>query len=173
MYKCCTDSKFLSWLQKETGVIASFGLILLVVFLDFLSAFIITATWPEIHNKVSEIKIHHSLDLMLPVILAFGALSEEAVFRLFPLGLAVNVWGASYKVIAVALISSAIFGVLHGNLYNIFYQGVGGLLYSLVFLKCGGMNRNYGKAVCCSTGAHFTFNASIFLILAASGVRNF
>ncbi len=66
------------------------------------------------------------------------ATTEELVFRFIPLFIAVKIAGVSWWVLLVAVVSSIVFGQLHGTVKNIFTQGPGGLLYCLLFLKCGG-----------------------------------
>ncbi len=74
-------------------------------------------------------------------------LMEEATFRLGPIFCAKKLELSTPKILMVALISSVAFGYLHGNVYNIFFQGTAGFLYSLLLLKCGGLQEHYGKAL--------------------------
>jgi len=79
--------------------------------------------------------------LYVPVF-AIGALCEEMTFRLFPFFLIIIVmtfrWGANIKMkwtlIPVIIITSIIFGWIHGNYLNILIQGIGGLFYWAFFL---------------------------------------
>ncbi len=94
-----------------------------------------------------------------------SAIFEEAVFRLLPLYLAVTCGLSTKKVIFVAVISSVLFGYLHGNAFNLIFQGIGGLLFSLIFLKCGGLHFHFWKAFSVSTIVHLLFNSIIVLIV--------
>lgn len=87
---------------------------------------------------------------------------EEVVFRFIPLVLAVKRWGASPKVLVVAVVVSAAFGFAHGGFAHIPVQGVGGLFLSVVFLKCGGFAGRFRKALAVSTLYHFVFDAILF-----------
>lgn len=60
---------------------------------------------------------------------------EEVVFRYFPLFL-VSKLSKDYK-IPVILASSAIFGLCHGSVTNIWVQGVIGLVLASVYIKNG------------------------------------
>lgn len=73
------------------------------------------------------------------------ALSEEIAFRWGPMmwffGFLTRLKGKlrskveEYGIIIIVLTTSIIFGYLHGNVYNILLQGVGGLLIFIVFLR--------------------------------------
>lgn len=54
----------------------------------------------------------------------------------------VRMWGVA----AVVLISSAIFGYVHGNIYNILIQGVGGVVFFLFYLRKLYRERLQGKS---------------------------
>jgi membrane protease YdiL (CAAX protease family) len=115
----------------------------------------------------------------LPTIL-FRATIEELIFR-FPLSCAVITWGVSKKVLGAALVSSLIFGFLHGGctnfgfiyegVHHIFLQGVGGLFYCLLYLKCGGLNKRFLKPIVVTTIAHATYNSAVALIVLCFGSR--
>jgi len=99
----------------------------------------------------------------LPIILLGVAFIEELLFRLAPLSLAL--YGPENSkitdVLVMVVISSIIFGVLHGGYFNILFQGVDGLVFCLVFLKCGGWHHCYWKAIGASTVCHAFFNLLI------------
>ncbi len=93
-----------------------------------------------------------------PAILLGSAFFEELLFRL-PLAIFVRMGWSLEKVFVVAVVLSLLFGFLHGGISHIFLQGVSGFIFSVVFLKCGGWQRNYAKALIASTVTHFMFNA--------------
>lgn len=95
-----------------------------------------------------------------PVGVFGAALFEEIIFRL-PLAIFVERNWSTDKVLTVAVPLSAVFGYLHGGIMHVFLQGVSGFMFSLVFLKCGGWQRNYAKAVLASTATHFLFNVTV------------
>lgn len=97
-----------------------------------------------------------------------GACLEEYLYRFFPIFISVEFLlpASSFSaIIAVIIATSIIFGWAYGNFWCIFVQGVAGLLYSLLFLKCGGLTDDYFKAFFAATSAHFIHN--YLLILAA------
>jgi len=100
----------------------------------------------------------------MPVILLIGAILEEIIFRLIPLGLSMVCWGKSYKVFVVAILSSVVFGWGHNGFEHVFIQGWGGIIFSIVFLKAGGFQEKFFKATFCCTIAHFSFNAILFVL---------
>ena len=65
-----------------------------------------------------------------------AATIEEFLFRFLPLTL---LWVMKVRnnliVGTTILVSSVIFGYLHGNYLNIFLQGVGGMIYGIIFWK--------------------------------------
>lgn len=119
----------------------------------------------------------------------FGlALQEELVFR-FPMLLPLMLFGFNKKTACLTILPfSFLFGIAHGHLYNLAFQGVSGILFSLVFLKCGGVRcveilkkTDYTtflavldsgtKAIIASTTTHFISNGIIALILLSSGQK--
>lgn len=55
-------------------------------------------------------------------------------------------------------IVSAYFGYLHGGYAYISMQGVGGLIYSLLFLKAGAINGSFAKSLYAVITVHLVFN---------------
>jgi hypothetical protein len=109
-----------------------------------------------------------SFTAMLPLVV----LTEEICFRL---PLMVPLQAKKHKgilTLVVAIGLSAIFGYLHGNIYNCFIQGVGGLIFCLTYVKCGGWNGRFTKALFSSYSLHLTFDLIIVAILLARGVKN-
>lgn len=101
-------------------------------------------------------------DLPLLVIL-FMAFIEEVKFRL-PLSVFVWLKLPTWGIMLVAILLSVLFGLLHGNGYNIPLQGFGGLLYSILYLKCGGMQKKPGKAIIVTTLAHALHNTLMYFL---------
>lgn len=68
------------------------------------------------------------------------AFAEETVWRAIPLWGAVHLLSNQGAVMAVALVSSALFGIGHAQDvgFNLMQQGMFGLLMSVVYLKAGG-----------------------------------
>lgn len=69
--------------------------------------------------------------------------------------------------VKVAFASSILFGLLHGGIHHIWLQGVSGVLYATVYLKCGGMRNETGKdmkAFSASTIVHAAHNMILIFI---------
>lgn len=61
----------------------------------------------------------------------------------------------------LALISSTLFGIVHGGYQNICVQGVHGFTMFLIFLKSGGPQNRLVKATFVTTAYHAWFNLSV------------
>lgn len=111
-----------------------------------------------------------------PFTILLEAMREELLFRLLPLAGAV--WGTylivkyAFKMdpevavlsvgIAVAIPMSAYFGYTHGDWRNIFIQGFGGLVFSFIFLKYGGLERRIAAPFVAATLCHAGYNLVLF-----------
>ncbi len=95
-------------------------------------------------------------------LLGLSAISEEFFFRapLFAIGKACS----RTVTLGAAAGLSIIFGLLHGGLAHIPLQGVLGFILSLVFLKCGGLQCNFYKALAASSATHFLYNMGVVAI---------
>lgn len=82
----------------------------------------------------------------------------------------INVW--PFIFLAVAILSIG-FGYAHGGVDHIFVQGVGGFFFSLLFIKCGGNNGRFVKALACTIIAHILFNEIEYARLSLEGVTEF
>jgi len=163
--------KFWHWLEiKVSGEdsISFVGVCLVIGFLLTICASWIMATL-GIAPEPSRGKIP-ILVWWFPLFLFVAALVEELLFR-FPLVFYIENWGNSWQLFTAIILFSIIFGAVHGSVKNIFLQGVFGFIYSLIFLKCGGLQGRYVKALCMSTLAHVTTNGIIALILLANGIK--
>lgn len=117
--------------------------------------------------------------------LPFGALWEEVVFRLMPsllcmlvifiaaiLGILDHTNSKLWKqmFLSTIILSSIIFGYLHGNIINIFIQGVGGLIFFWVWIKSFrevkflGVGRGIIFATIASSMTHLLTNLILILI---------
>jgi membrane protease YdiL (CAAX protease family) len=86
-----------------------------------------------------------SVDLIAGILSA--AFAEEMLFRLIPFGiLGLLVGRHRWLLLLAALGLSALFGFVHGGATHIMLQGGGGLIYSVVYLKCGGWNWGLPRA---------------------------
>ncbi len=97
------------------------------------------------------------------------ALMEEIIFRFVLLGGAIQIWGATWPVLLVLALSSIIFGLMHGRPVNILLQGVGGIVFCIIFLKCGGFAHHFLMATFVVALAHSIFNSIVALFNLISG----
>lgn len=99
--------------------------------------------------------------IALPLI----AFIEECVFRLLPIVVIYKVFKeqlSNRNLLILAIISSSIFGYMHGSVVTIFIQGVlGGILF-WVFYKEYQITNSLWKAVFMSTFVHAVYNYYLF-----------
>jgi len=86
----------------------------------------------------------------------FAPIWEEAVFRYFPLSIAKGL--PSKYTWPIVVVSSIVFGLLHGSIINILIQGVGGFLLAGVYIQNGW---SYKSSVC----YHFLWNGMVCFLL--------
>ena len=137
-------------------VVVIIGAIILFNILEPMGIIDTSSTSSNVEDIDSIISKGYTLMILLLILAAF---TEEMMFR-FPLVLFNN--GERYKQLIAVIGFSILFGYIHGNVYNIFMQGFGGLILSIVFLKCGGSDpfkiKNVLIGILCSTTVHATFN---------------
>ena len=105
-------------------------------------------------------------------ILFILAAIEEALFRL-PLAAITYKLGKSRVVLLAILLSSVIFGLLHGGFICIFIQGVSGIILCAVFLKCGGFQENARAGFLASVLTHYLCNVVLIWLAFMGGLRYF
>ncbi|NQU83941.1 MAG: CPBP family intramembrane metalloprotease [Parcubacteria group bacterium] len=153
----------INWLSKEAKGIEVIKLMACCLILDVVLTIVAMVSVLLYDVDFFSIRDVFSISPYLPFTLMFWAFIEEVLFRFVPLALAVVIFGKSRKVIAIALMSSIIFGFLHGGLVYIFIQGVDGFLWCLLFLKCGGFQwKNFKPLLICTT-VHASLNGTIVL----------
>lgn len=97
-----------------------------------------------------------------------GAPIEEMIFRYFPSLIIFGLFGIKNSknmllVIMGVLVSSAIFGLVHGSINNIFIQGVAGVEFWFVFLYSSRMFKDPEVGIISSSAIHFLSNMLIWL----------
>jgi len=156
---------FFDWLQKEPTGTAFWKFLALIVLLNY--GF---ASWVEIVLTVGGVQFPDSEVLENLVrnhtVIFFGLLPflvaiEEAIFRL-PLVVFLKRNASPRTLCVVVAILSILFGLGHGGWIGVPIQGVMGISFCVVFLKCGGLQKKYWKAFLSSTGVHFVHN---FIVL--------
>ena len=189
--------KIVNWLKEEVKgwdiLKFIFISIFLIFVLNYIAEGIINALGYQIPYPFAMTHIPIISMQLFSLILTQGQF-EEVIFRLIPLSIATLILGRSKYVLIVAIISSIVFGIRHGDLFNIFKQGVGGFILCLMYLKCGGFQEglienlskgaektslgNYTvlflgkhiKAFSTTSTAHILFNIAFFGIRFMSGM---
>jgi membrane protease YdiL (CAAX protease family) len=163
----------MGWLNKEIHgrqlCICVAGCLVLEIayaFGVFVVAYLLKIEIPPVGGETTQI-----FTFSFPIILFGAAFIEEVIFRL-PLAIIIEMRGSIVGVLAIALLLSAIFGFLHGGIHHIFIQGVVGFISCILFLKCGGLQRNYFKALAATTVTHFLFNAILVGIAIIGGATS-
>lgn len=177
----------ISFKEKAKNVLVAYALSILWLFFVFelLTRLVRSAIvkehnfWFLFFNKTLEIDVFSYINQAL-VLGSVGAIAawlswaltvfvaplvEELIFRDWPLTRVQatvvrdpsrEALNARY-LLSTVFVSSLIFGILHGSIFNIFLQGFGGLVISWVYLA----NRNsYWSAVT----VHALYNASLIMI---------
>ena len=90
-----------------------------------------------------------------------GIVFEEVQSRLLPIWLVLHFGGRNrIAIIAVVLASSLLFGLHHDFApRQAIVKGFGGIMFCLLFLKCGGFHGYYVQAVLATSTAHFLCNS--------------
>jgi membrane protease YdiL (CAAX protease family) len=97
---------------------------------------------PTGFSKNTNTTIYLQSSLVILIHVPIKAMFEEFLFRTLPLGviiICINLLKASPKaenilIVSTMTVSSIVFGYVHGNILNIFVQGVGGFMMSIIFL---------------------------------------
>lgn len=164
--------RFLGWLRKEwTGWKLFFGP---------LACFLLTLAYLKLIIFL-KIGFFQSAPPIIPPILTPGilipliiyyllmALMEELFFRV-PIAIIYNGFsgGLSLGFLIFIIILSAVFGLCHGSFYNIILQGVHGLIFSLVFIKTGGLDLGLGtlRGWFIAATVHASYNISLLVLSA-------
>ncbi len=92
-------------------------------------------------------------------------LREEFLYRVVPFGLLFVGWSVFRKsapplwlVFAFVLVTSFVFGYVHGGIGNVFIQGLIGIVIALVFLVWGAYGRTPLKGICAILLLHGSYN---------------
>ncbi len=164
------------WLRSEPHgkslcyfIIACVIVILAYDFLYSVITIMLNATQSEpenIHKKGIQI-----FTFYFPFLIFLFALIEEMTFRM-PLAILVHKNKPVKTILTFAVFFSVIFGFLHGGIEHIFMQGVAGMVFSIAFLKCGGLQKKHVKALLTSTTIHYLCNAILFTLAALAGATS-
>ncbi len=80
------------------------------------------------------------------VLLLIGATIEETLFR-FPITFTRVIKAPVWASFLLAILSSVVYGGLHPGAINNLIQGVSGMILCIQFMKCGGFQGNYWRAL--------------------------
>ncbi len=162
------------WLEKEAlgkqvglYIIGCLLLKLFFVFFVLCTVRLLEIEIPPVNRKEMPI-----FTFSFPIIFLGSVITEEILFRL-PLAIFLEKKWSIPGVLAAAFVLSVIFGILHGSVYHIFIQGIAGFIYSILFLKCGGLQRKYFKAINTTITAHLSWNTILVGIAIATGATLF
>lgn len=151
----------MDWIKQSASFPLIFVLTIAVPIINHLYCFIIHRLQGydlfDVFGEFSfpELKID---DKNLSFVLLFSAFAEEVFCRL-PLVI-ISLFGFSdWGAILMVLMCSVEFGLLHGSFRNIIFQGFGGLILSVLFLKSGGYQGLIILPLVATTTAHLLQNA--------------
>jgi hypothetical protein len=157
---------FQEWLEKGDG--KDWYYIMGVVAFNFIWTFFAWEIFSFLGADMSSM-LEGTIKMMKPELIhvvIFTIFLEEIIFRLFPILIAKKVGLTTRGILIVSVISSVIFGYIHGSMAcKIFFQGVYGFLFCILFLKCGGLRLNGLKAFKASFSAHVIYDAIIFFLI--------
>lgn len=162
------------WLEREPHgkfvcICMAYFLMAELLWVDFAINMLRTFEFTVVSARATGIPIFTP---SFPFVLYTAAFLEEFLFRL-PLTFLMEMKLSLDKVIGAAIVSSIVFGLCHGGFGNIFIQGVCGFLYSILFLKCGGYNGKYLKALVVTSSTHFLYNGILVIFTVVGGGTTF
>lgn len=164
--------RFIAWLEREVqGPKLALSLFVGIFFSLFWAGLgVLAAVAIAFLNNIDLNSIkERCFPFPSPLFLAVSVLIEEAVFRL-PLAAFVRVRSLkTTDILFIAAGLSAIFGYLHGGFFHIFSQGVIGFIFSIVFLKGGGLQKKIFLPFFLVLVIHYVYDAIIFAIASLNG----
>jgi membrane protease YdiL (CAAX protease family) len=164
------EKKLIDWIFSPPRDTKQILLILTIIGLDFIQSTLVGG-YLFTNNLLPEYLFDSTIINSWAFIfhLLFDVVYEEFLYRIIPLAIALRYIKSEWFVLMIVLISSLLFGYHHGSYANILIQGIGGLLYSLIFIKYseGGTKLIYAGTVVILT--HLIYNTLIALSVVASG----
>lgn len=160
----------LRWLSQEVKGKRVLFLIIIVVILNIAYAFCVGSILQFLGVGLGDNSIFINNLLASPwyynILFIIGAaFLEEIIFRFIPILFCVKIFGISRWSLLVVFLVSCEFGYFHYGFVSIFLQGVSGILYSIVYIKCGGFQRRHFKALLSSTVAHALYNGTLMVMM--------
>lgn len=139
--------------------------ILTVVLLTILS-------YVDVLDEAEDVGVEIASWLFVATIL-YISFEEELMFRIIPLLVALKFIKQSAGLVGVALLTAVVFGYVHGGVYNILLQGIGGFLYAVIFIKYSQNGTRILEASLLVIVLHTFFNGLIGIVLLLSGETMF
>lgn len=175
------------WIWKEARGLQVAGLIILCVStqlgwsifvfsttlaLGFIPVPIEAAQNLESGSLTSRVSIHASslFTLLSKILTEIAELIAEEILYRFPLVVPILLRWSPGGTLGIAIILSILFGLAHGNAYHILIQGVGGFFYAILFLKCGGAQRHFPKALSVTVATHILYDGTLIGLGLASEI---
>ena len=136
--------KFIQKLATKNIFLVCGIIIIITILLNAFMACIVIPHLPHIQGISShttpskELRNYIGVLLDIPV----GAIFEEILFRLYPMLIWMVIMISSYAqekskniiLIIIMIVSSILFGWIHGNIYNVLMQGMSGFFFFITFL---------------------------------------
>lgn len=158
------------WLRKEATPKESLYLIIGVLAASLAYSVFLDIAFPGLMERLFR-QPKAGLPILSPLTAAIVLITvflEELMFR-FPLAFFRKL--PFPVVMAMVAVLSVVFGRVHGSWLNVPIQGVIGVMFSLLFLKLGGLNGSKGKALLLMTAIHFVYDAMALSVNYLSGER--
>lgn len=168
-------SKFMDWLKDEAKGWSIVGYVifaaLVVVSLDY-SVRNAMINWglvpqPPLPEATDSTPFKYYNAFMFVSLFLWAPVKEEVIFRVLPLSIVISFISDRPKVVfAVTAAFALLFGAIHPyGLTGKTQVAISGFFFGLLFLKCGGINKNLVKASLAAMAAHGLTN--LFMVMDA------
>ncbi len=102
----------------------------------------------------------------MPLLLLIDVFIEELLFRA-PLSIKAF-QSTPTRLLISTLTISALFGFVHGTVFNIAIQGISGIIFSILFLKGGGLQGKFWRGIALSGAVHALGNGILWVVYMSS-----
>jgi membrane protease YdiL (CAAX protease family) len=162
--------KLVDWLSQEAEVRQIAGFVLLAALVDVALLYTVKAalinwgivTLPPTDPAGPQNPFHYYNVVTFISILVQAPLFEETIFRLVPLTLVIFFTKKPLGVLSTVVIFAVLFGAIHPyGAIGRAQVAIAGLVFGVLFLKCGGLNSRFVKAWLGAMAAHSVANLFI------------
>ena len=108
-----------------------------------------------------------------PVIIISVSVIEELLFRIIPLVILIRYVNNRFVTLFSVIALSVSFGLIHSGWESVPVQGVGGILYSILFIKYAENGTRFLQASAVVILVHTIFNAILTLAIVLGGDTTF